>query len=128
MSLIWDTNIAIYYLQSNLDDKVRDFIKSSVSSQKPILSIISEIEVLCWRTANDKEILILKDFLKDCQIINIDDSIKYKAADIRKHSNIKLPDAIIAATALVNNLRLLTRNEKDFRTISGLDFANPFIQ
>ena len=39
---------------------------------------------------------------------------------------IKLPDAIIAATALVHNLTLLTRNEKDFSKISNVEITNPW--
>jgi predicted nucleic acid-binding protein len=49
-----------------------------------------------------------------------------KTAEIRKKYNIKLPDAIIAATAIVYGLKLVTRNEKDFAQIKGLNIINPF--
>ena len=45
---------------------------------------------------------------------------------LRKKHKIKLPDAIIAATALVHNLTLLTRNEKDFSKISNVESTNPW--
>ncbi|WP_256565294.1 PIN domain-containing protein [Dyadobacter chenhuakuii] len=51
-----------------------------------------------------------------------------KAAEIRKLHNLKLPDAIIAATAMVYNLTLVTRNTKDFSNISGLTLINPYDQ
>jgi len=45
---------------------------------------------------------------------------------IRKIHRIKLPDAIIAATALVNGLELVTRNINDFKNIDGLNLINPW--
>jgi len=52
--------------------------------------------------------------------------MNYVAEDIRKQYKIKLPDAIIAATARIYNLTLLTRNTKDFQEISGLLTINPW--
>ena len=40
--------------------------------------------------------------------------------------NMGLADAIIAATALVHGLKLVTRNDADFRHIAGLEIVNPF--
>jgi predicted nucleic acid-binding protein len=45
---------------------------------------------------------------------------------IRKSNNIKLPDAIIAATAMVYNLTLVTHNISDFKKVQGLKILNPF--
>jgi hypothetical protein len=44
---------------------------------------------------------------------------------LRKLIKIKLPDAIIAATALVHNLTLLSRNTHDFKNVPGLTVLNP---
>jgi len=49
-----------------------------------------------------------------------------KAVDIRKTFKTKLPDAIIAATAIVNNLSLITRNTKDFEKIQELEVVDPY--
>ncbi|MBI1193471.1 MAG: PIN domain-containing protein [Bacteroidetes bacterium] len=48
-----------------------------------------------------------------------------KTAEIRKTYNIKLPDAIIAATSLAYDLTLLTRNTADFKNIIGVNVINP---
>jgi len=40
--------------------------------------------------------------------------------------NIKLADAVIAATAILNNLKIATRNVNDFKAIEGLGATNPF--
>jgi predicted nucleic acid-binding protein len=46
--------------------------------------------------------------------------------EIRQQKKIKLGDAIIAATALLNNFTLVTRNQKDFEKINGINILNPF--
>ena len=53
------------------------------------------------------------------------DSVIERTIEIRKHYRIKLPDAVIAATALVNNFTLLTRNIVDFKHIENLNVVNP---
>jgi predicted nucleic acid-binding protein len=61
-------------------------------------------------------------------VIELEQPIKLKTADIRKNHKIKLPDAIIASTALVYDFILITRNTKDFKDIEGLELINPFDQ
>ena len=51
--------------------------------------------------------------------------ITEKTIEIRKQAKIKLPDAIIAASALVNNAVLVTANVKDFKMIDGISIINP---
>jgi predicted nucleic acid-binding protein len=58
--------------------------------------------------------------------IHTNQGIADKVVEIRKKYSIKLPDAIIAATALTNNLSLVTRNTDDFKSIDHLDIINPF--
>ena len=55
----------------------------------------------------------------------MENDIKLKTGEIRKKNKIKLPDAIIAATALVNDLTLLSRNTKDFIKIKDLKLIDP---
>jgi len=57
---------------------------------------------------------------------DLENPIKLQTVEIRKEHNIKLPDSIIAATALVFNMELITRNEKDFQNIVELKIVNPF--
>lgn len=53
-------------------------------------------------------------------------SVTDKSIDIRRVYKTKLPDTIIAATALVNNLILVTRNISDFKNIDRLQLINPY--
>jgi predicted nucleic acid-binding protein len=123
---IWDTNTAIYYLQQQFSPSAEKFMDKLVAEAQPVISVITEIELLCWKTASEKDIEILKGFINDTLVIELEPSIKIKTADIRKSCRIKLPDAIIAATALVYDLTLVTRNTDDFKNINGLRFINPW--
>jgi predicted nucleic acid-binding protein len=82
--------------------------------------------VLCWKTSKEEALKVLRDFINDTLVIELDQDIKFKTADIRKAHRIKLPDAIIAATANVYQLTLITRNVSDFDGISGLEIMNPW--
>lgn len=123
---LWDTNTAIYYLQQQFPPLAEKFIDDLLKEESPVISAITEIELLCWKTANDKDLEILRDFINDSLVIELEQSIKLKTAEIRKGYRIKLPDAIIAATAMVYGLTLVTRNIEDFKNISDLDIVNPW--
>jgi predicted nucleic acid-binding protein len=68
---------------------------------------------------------VLHSFIADALVFELGKDIKLKTAEIRKACKIKLPDAIIAATALVYNLTLLSRNVGDFKQVDGLALINP---
>jgi predicted nucleic acid-binding protein len=123
---LWDTNTAIYYLQQQFSLTAEKFVDELLVEGQPILSAITEIELLCWKSATEKDLEVLNGFIDDALVIEIDRPIKLKTAEIRKVHKIKLPDAIIAATALVYNLTLMTRNTVDFKNISGLALVNPW--
>lgn len=56
----------------------------------------------------------------------ITDNVINQTIKLRKKYKIKLPDAIIAATAIVNNLVVITRNVKDFEIIKDIYVVNPY--
>jgi predicted nucleic acid-binding protein len=123
---LWDTNTVIYYLQKQFPLSGEQFMDNILQDYQPSISAITEIELLCWKTATEKDLSVLKDFIEDSVIFELDKDIKIKTAEFRKIYKIKLPDAIIAATAIVNNLTLLTRNVADFSSIETLAFVNPW--
>lgn len=101
-NILLDTNAIIYFLNGKflLNNEYNIFI-----------SIISEIELLCYPKITSEEENIIKDFLNNINIINLDKYIKHETIAIKREISIKLPDAIILATAKVNNLILLTQDE-----------------
>lgn len=123
---IWDTNTVIYYLQQQFPPEAEKLIDVVINASQPCISAITEIELLCWKTAFDKDTEILHNFIRDALVIELEQPVKLKAAEIRKTKNVKLPDAIIAATALVYDFTLITRNIRDFQNVTGLKLLNPF--
>lgn len=126
MNYLLDTNIVIYYLQQQFPTSSMLFVDHLLSVSTPGLSVITEIELLCWRTATPKDIKLLQSFINDSIVYELDKAIKLKTIELRKSFKIKLPDSIIAATALVNNLTLITRNVLDFKDIQNLKMQNPW--
>src|SRR5665213_2796595 len=75
---------------------------------------------------HSKLIQILVDFIDACIVFNLDDDVIDKTIALRKLHRIKLPDAISAATTLVNGLDLISRNSSDFKNITGLKVIDPW--
>ena len=126
MSYILDTNVVIDYIQGNFPDKEATFIENLLFSDIPNISVITEIEVLCWKHANEEDVEQYKKFIENSKIMELCNSVKLKTIEIRRNHKIKLPDALIAATAFVYDLELITRNTKDFENIAGLKTKNPW--
>lgn len=118
-----DTNVLIDYLGKKLPDSGMNFI-SQVIDSVPCISIISKIEVLGFPTSAE-HYQTLTEFISDCYIFNLTDDIVATTINIRKSYKIKLPDAIIAATAITCKSILITRNTEDFKNISELKTIDP---
>ncbi|MEX0811907.1 MAG: type II toxin-antitoxin system VapC family toxin [Chitinophagales bacterium] len=118
-----DTNVVSDYFSFTLPDSGMKFM-DKVVDEVPKLSIISQIELLCWKTEKSTTQKV-KSFIADSLILDISQGVINHCVEIRKNRKIKTPDAIIAGTALDKSFILLTRNTKDFQGIPGLDVLNP---
>ena len=116
-----DTNIVIYLTQGRLN--INDFAKVGGSLY---ISSISYIETLGYPFQNKDEEKGVTVFCESFERIFLTKEIEKQTILIRKSYKIKLPDAIIAATAMVYNLTLVTHNVDDFKKIQGLKTLNPF--
>lgn len=117
-----DTNSVIDFLDNRLPEIANNLIEK-VKSQ---ISIITRMELLSWSNINEQQLSILTSFIEDSIVFSLDEPVILKTIEIRKSYKTKLPDAIIAATAIVHSLILITRNVKDFTGIEGLQIVNPF--
>ncbi len=91
---LWDTNTAIYYLQQLFPPPAEKFIDGVLKSEQPIITAITEIELLCWKTTTPKDFQVLHSFINDSLVIELEQPIKLKTADIRKKctaSNFLMP-------------------------------------
>ena len=121
---IIDSNVIIDYTGCQLPQKGSDFVEHLFNTDF-LISVVVKIEVLGFDDVPDK-LLAVEEFINSATIIALDDLITEQTILLRrKYKKIKLPDAIIAATAVVNNLILITRNSKDFENIQELKILNP---
>ena len=120
-----DTNTVIYLGNGTFTEKALDFLRTEVKKGVS-LSVISEIELLGWNAPNENEAFITESFVSGSFIIQLTRSIVLKTIEIKKKRKMKLPDAVIAATALVYDLTLISRNDSDFKNIENLKYLNPF--
>lgn len=110
-----DTNALIYLLSG--DSCMKSYLASYIG-----LSVISEIELLSFPEITSFEEQQIRSFIKDCTVLFLTENVKNKTIALRRSYKIKLPDAIIAATAIENNLQLITA-DKGFKQIAELDLA-----
>lgn len=122
---LWDTNVVIYCMQRQYPPQSEVFLENITKVEPPIISVITEIELLCWNTENLHEIQSIKDFIQYSMVIELDSEIKYQTAEIGRKHKTKLADSMIAASAIVYNLTLLTRNIEDFERIDNVVTFNP---
>ena len=124
-SYLIDTNVIIDWLAGKFQAHQLSFL-NDVINQIPTFSVITKIELLGFNTSMSHEEL-LRNFINDSLIINLSDQIVNECITIRKSSKIKLPDALIASTAISFNQILLTRNTSDFSSLKGLEIINPHL-
>lgn len=119
-----DTNCVIDYLGNKFPSTGMAFMNNIIDAV-PNISVITKIELLGFNTT-EEHYQTLTDFINDSVVLDLVSSVIDKTIEIRKASKTKLPDAIIAATALASNLVLITRNIPDFKNIGSLRIINPY--
>lgn len=119
-----DTNVLSDFMNNSFSEKGMDFLSNLIDNE-PEISLITRIELLCWKTNFESEFWI-KEFILNSKIIPLSEEIIQNCIKIRRSKRIKLPDAIIASTALTFSYTILTNNTKDFENIKGLKSLNPY--
>lgn len=108
MKALFDTNILIDYLKGM--EPAREEIDRHSDR---LVSIVTWMELLAGGQ-NDEESDVLELFLRDFRIVDVTRTIAREAVEIRRRTRLRLPDAIIWATAHEESALLVTRNTKDF--------------
>jgi toxin FitB len=116
-----DTNIIIYSAKEDF----RSLLLPLITDENNAVSIITNVETLGFGGLTASENLYFRNIFKIVETLHLTDDIAEKAISIRQQHKIHLGDALIAATALVHNMELLTRNLSDFTKIQGLRVSNP---
>ena len=115
-----DTNTIIDYLGGKFYSNAKNNLDKIIDEEINI-SVINKIELLSFSKVEQN----LLDFVNESNVYKLDEDIVGQTIKIRKEHRIKLPDAIIAATALLFNFTLITNNTKDFKKLEHLNLINP---
>jgi predicted nucleic acid-binding protein len=119
---IFDTNSAIYLLNGdcfadlNLDDAIQ------------FISVITRIELYAYPSITPEGEVKISKFLDGLIVVPLNDEVEAEAIKIRRASKIKLPDCIIAATALTLGATLLTRDSDLVKDLAKLNQLELHIQ
>ena len=117
-----DSNVIIDYTSNLLSREGFEFIEDILINDFNI-SVIVEIEVLGYNEEVYK-MKLLRSFLSLANVLPLDTFVTRKTIELRKSYKLKLGDAIIAATALIYGLTIITRNTSDFKIIKNLRTIN----
>ena len=119
--MLLDSNILIYGASSGSPglDAILDRTDLAVAS-------ITRIETLGFHRLQAIHRHWLEVTLGRMRTLPLDNSVVARAVALRQERRMGLGDAVIAATALVHGLRLVTRNVADFEHIEGLQLLDPF--
>lgn len=100
--ILLDTNVVLYYLGGRL--------ASGLPSGQYFISVITEIELLSYPSLSANEEQQIRNLLTQIAVVGIENNIKELAIAFRKNYRLRLPDAIIVATARSLNATLLTND------------------
>jgi predicted nucleic acid-binding protein len=124
MKYLIDTNILIYYFNGSLSASAKEKITAMLTDDFNI-SVISKMEFLGFSRFDSREKQEAARFISFADVLPLSDAIVERTIQLKQTAKIKLPDAIIGATALCHNLNLVTHNVKDFVGIN-LEISDPF--
>ena len=118
--MLLDSNIVIYAAKPE-SAELRLYLDRISRS----VSVISYIESYGFQNLTTEERERLETIFRRTQILPLTDTIADRAISLRQQRRMGLGDAIIAATAMIHSLALVTHNTEDFRWITGLEMLDP---
>jgi|SRR5690242_3876506 len=121
VKLLLDTNAIIALLKEN--EKIK---KATDTADAIFISIISELEFKSFKNISKSDLRLFDSFTSMIDVVDLgatNNILKKKIIEIRNTYRLKLPDAIIAATAIVNNATLITA-DTDFRKVKDLEILS----
>lgn len=121
--MLLDSNILIYAAEEGEPRLDAILARSDLA-----VASVSCIETLGYHRLSDSERQGLEAAIARMTVLALEAAVVERAISLRQERKIGLADAIIAATALVHQLPLVTRNVDDFKHVAGLEIVNPFAE
>jgi predicted nucleic acid-binding protein len=121
--MLFDSNAVIYSAKPE-----NQSLRELIAKNAPAVSMISRVKVLGYHRLTETQKEYFEKFFKITPLLPVTEEIILKAIALRQQKKMSLGDALIAATALVHDLTLVTHNVKDFEWIDDLSVLSPFEQ
>ena len=112
-SVLIDTNVIIDLFYQRMPQAGGNFLTDIINSGQYYFSVINQIELLGYPSDEIQERYLI-EVINNAKILPLSPRVVHKAIELKRSRKIKTPDAIVAATGLVYDLDILTRNTKDF--------------
>ncbi len=117
---LFDSSAIILYFNDALPDSGVALLRQAIETGAGAISVITRAEVLAWPAHTAQTIQAALAGMSGFAQLGVDAQIADEAARIRRECNLKLPDAMIAATALLHHMSVVTANARDFERVSQL--------
>jgi len=121
--MLLDSNVIIYSAQPE-----NEFLRQLIAERAPAVSAVSYVEVLGYHRLTEPERRYFEAFFSEARVLPLSQPVLDEAVRLRQTKKIKLGDSLVAGTALLHGLTLITRNVDDFIGINGLRILNPFAE
>ncbi|GAX34780.1 type II toxin-antitoxin system VapC family toxin [Nodularia sp. NIES-3585] len=108
--ILLDSNIIIYAAQVE-----NEFLREFIAVNSPYVSALSYLEVLGYHQLNHEDKTYFEEFFNASEILPVSQAVIEQGVKLKQVKKMSLGDAIIAGTALVYDLPVVTRNIDDFR-------------
>jgi predicted nucleic acid-binding protein len=118
--LAFDSSALILFLNDALPTETVELLNEHLPAGRVLISAIVRAEVLAWHGHSTESLDAARVLLDVCELVPVTAAMADEAARIRRETGLKLPDALIAAMALLQSVALVTANGKDFRRVPGL--------
>ncbi len=119
--MLIDSNIIIYAAKPE-----HSALRRLIGEHSPAVSAISYVEVCGYHRLTEQEQSYFEEFFNAATVLPLSQEVLNQAVKLRQIKKMSLGDSLVAATAIVYNLTLVTRNSQDFAWIPNLSVMNPF--
>lgn len=114
--ILVDTNILLYLLKGS------NTLEEILQGKQIFISFITELELIGFKDISESKEKLIKSLLEDCIVFSLNNEVKLQYVAIRKKYNLKLADAIIAASAISMNIPLISA-DKQFTSVKELNLV-----
>lgn len=120
ITALFDSSAVILYFNDALSASALAVMEQAIEQGTGAISVVTRAEVLAWpqHTAQSLQEAIVG--MASFAQLSVDAATADEAARIRRECHLKLPDALIAATALLHSVPVVTANARDFERVGQL--------